>query len=422
MKWRKVFITSLIAGVIGFLVPYINYAIDSTYQKIKVFVEAFEIIKSEYVEEKNDEDLIYSAISGMVSNLDDFSQFLRENVYKRVRDDTEGEFGGIGIRLEIKDGWPVVVTPLPNTPAYRAKIYPGDRIIKIENESTENKSSEEIVGKLRGKPKTKVKITIAREPENKDEEWKVFDVELVREMIKIESIRYEMVTSDIGLIRIIEFTHSMVEDFKKAIKELESKGMKKLILDLRYNPGGLLSSSIDIAKMFLDSNRLIVYTQGRSKKDYSEYRANETAPYSKLPLVVLVNKYSASASEILAGALRDNKRAIVIGERTFGKASVQTMIPLSDGSAIKLTIAKYYTPNGDKIQRDPKTGEGGIKPNIEISLTRDEELKLYEGMQEIYYPDDKIKKKEKPKVEDKVLKKAIEVFSMIDILKEISDK
>jgi carboxyl-terminal processing protease len=194
MKWRKIFITAFIAGIIGFSVPYINYAIDSTYQKIKVFVEAFEIIKSEYVEERKDEDLIYSAIIGMVSSLDDFSQFLKESVYKRVKDDTEGEFGGIGIRIDIKDGWPIVVTPLPNTPAYKAKIYPGDRIIKIEGESTENKSSEEIVEKLRGKPGTKVKITIAREPEKKDEEWKIFDVELVREMIKIETIKYEMLT------------------------------------------------------------------------------------------------------------------------------------------------------------------------------------------------------------------------------------
>jgi carboxyl-terminal processing protease len=421
MKWRKIFITAFIAGIIGFSVPYINYAIDSTYQKIKVFVEAFEIIKSEYVEERKDEDLIYSAIIGMVSSLDDFSQFLKESVYKRVKDDTEGEFGGIGIRIDIKDGWPIVVTPLPNTPAYKAKIYPGDRIIKIEGESTENKSSEEIVEKLRGKPGTKVKITIAREPEKKDEEWKIFDVELVREMIKIETIKYEMLTKDVGMIRIIEFTNTMVDDFKKAIEELKSKGMKKLILDLRYNPGGLLLSSIEIARMFLDSNKLIVYTKGRNPKDYTEYRSNSTAPYSKIPLVVLVNKYSASASEILAGALRDNKRAIVVGEKTFGKASVQTMIPLSDGSAVKLTIAKYYTPNGDLIQRDPKTGSGGIKPDIEINLTKDEEIKLYEEREDIYYPDAR-KKKEKSKIEDKVLNKAIEVFSMMDVLKEISDK
>jgi carboxyl-terminal processing protease len=421
MRWKKIFLTAGIVAAIGFSIPYLNYAVDSTYQKIKVFVEAFEIIKSEYVEERKDDDLIYSAITGMVSSLDDFSQFLKENVYKRLKDDTEGEFGGIGIRLEIKDGWPIVVTPLPDTPAYRAKIYPGDRIIKIEGESTENKSSEEIVDKLRGKPGTKVKITIAREPEKKDDEWKIFDVELIREMIKTENIKYQMINNDTGIIKIIEFTATMVDDFKNAIKELESKGMKKLIIDLRYNPGGLLVSSIEIARMFIDSNKLIVYTKGRTQKDYTEYRANEKAPYSKIPLVVLVNKYSASASEILAGALRDNKRAIIVGERTFGKASVQTMIQLSDGSAIKLTIAKYYTPNGDLIQRDIKTGVGGIKPDIEVKLTKDEELKLYEDMQEIYYPE-KTKKKEKSKVEDKVLDKAIEVLSMMDVIKGLDNK
>jgi carboxyl-terminal processing protease len=421
MRWKKIFLTAGIVSVIGFSIPYINYAVDSTYQKIKVFVEAFEIIKSEYVEERKDDDLIYSAITGMVSSLDDFSQFLKENIYKRLKDDTEGEFGGIGIRLEIKDGWPIVVTPLPDTPAYRSKIYPGDRIIKIEGESTENKSSEEIVDKLRGKPGTKVKITIAREPEKKDDEWKIFDVELIREMIKTENIKYQMINNDTGIIKIIEFTTTMLDDFKNAIKELESKGMKKLIIDLRYNPGGLLVSSIEIARMFVDSNKLIVYTKGRTQKDYTEYRANEKAPYSKIPLVVLVNKYSASASEILAGALRDNKRAIIIGERTFGKASVQTMIQLSDGSAIKLTIAKYYTPNGDLIQRDIKTGVGGIKPDIEVKLTKDEEIKLYEDMQEIYYPE-KTKKKEKAKVEDKVLDKAIEVLSMMDVIKGLDNK
>ena len=420
MKLKKVFITASIAAIMGFSVPYINYAIDSTYQKIKVFVEAFEIIKSEYVEERKDEDLIYSAISGMVSSLDDFSQFLRKNVYKRVKDDTEGEFGGIGIRLEIKDGWPVVVTPLPNTPAYRAKIYPGDRIIKIENESTENKSTEEIVEKLRGKPNTKVKITIAREPEKKDDDWNIFDVELVREMIKTETVKYNMVSQDIGIIRIGEFTARMVDDFKNAIEDLKKRGMKKLIIDLRYDPGGLLISSIDIARMFLDSNKLIVYTKGRGDKDYFEYRANEKAPYSNIPLIVLVNKYSASASEILAGALKDNKRAIIIGERTFGKASVQTMMQLSDGSAIKLTIAKYYTPNGNLIQRDPKTGEGGIKPDIEINIPRDEEIKLYESMQDIYYPDKENKIKKKNEIKDKVLDKAVEVFSMMDVIKEFN--
>lgn len=417
MKIKKIIITSLIVSAIGFSVPYINYAVDSTYEKIKVFIEAFEMIKSGYVEEKEDTALIYSAIKGMVDSLDPFSQFLTSKDYERVKSDTEGEFGGIGIRIEVKDNWPIVVTPLPDTPAFKAKIYPGDRIIKIEGESTENKTSEEIVDKLRGKPGTKVKMTIAREPPSKEDDWNIFDIELTRAIIKVESINYRMIDSDTALIRIIEFSGHMVEDFQKAIKELESKGMKKLIIDLRYNPGGLLAASIDIAKMFLGDKKMIVYTKGRTDKEYSEYRSDEISKYPKLPLVVLVNKYSASASEILAGSLKDNKRAIIIGENTFGKASVQTIMPLSDGSAMRLTIAKYYTPNGSMIQREPKTGKGGIEPDVEIKLSKDEELKLYEGMQEIYYPD-KSKEKNKKEINDKAIEKAMEVFKMMEVIKE----
>lgn len=417
MKIKKIILTSVIAGVIGFSVPYINYAVESTYEKIKVFIEAFELIKTGYVEEKKDDELIYSAIEGMVNALDPFSQFLTSKAYERVKSDTEGEFGGIGIRIDVKDGWPIVVTPLPDTPAFKAKIYPGDRIIKIEGESTENKASEEIVDKLRGKPGSKVKITIAREPTKKDDEWNIFDVELVRAVIKVESLNYKMIDSDTGLIRIIEFSGHVFDDFKKAIKELDNKGMKKLIIDLRYNPGGLLVASIDIAKMFIGENKMIVYTKGRTEKEYSEYRAGDKAEYEKLPVVILVNRYSASASEILAGAFKDNKRAIVVGENTFGKASVQTIMPLSDGSAMRLTIAKYYTPSGSLIQRDPKTGKGGITPDFEVKVTKDDELKLYEQMQEIYYPDN-TKLKDKSQLKDAVLEKALEVFKMMDVIKE----
>lgn len=420
MKLRKLLITLLITAALGFSLPYINYAIDSTYQKIKVFVEAFEHVKESYVDEKKDEDLIYSAISGMINSLDDFSQFLKPSAYERVKNDTEGEFGGIGIRIGRKDGWPVVVTPLPNTPAFKANIYPGDRIIKIEGVSTENMSDEEVVDKLRGKPGTKVKITLAREPKKADEEWQIFDVELTRAIIRVDAITSKMINEEVGLIRILEFSAHAYEDFKKAMEDLEKAGMKKLILDLRYNPGGLLTSSIDIAKLFIGENKVIVYTKGRNNKDYYEYRASKTARYPNIPIIVLVNKYSASASEILAGALKDNKRAIIIGENTFGKASVQTLIELSDGSALRLTIAKYYTPSGSLIQRDPKTGKGGINPDIEVKLTAEEDRKIYESMQEIYYPqkDNKMKKEEKFK--DPVIEKALEVLSMMSIVKNIS--
>ncbi len=418
---KKIIISLIIAVSVGMMLPYVDYAIDSTYQKIKVFVEAFELIKDNYVEERRDEDLIYSAISGMVSSLDDFSQFLKPSAYEKLKDDTEGEFGGIGIRIGRKEGWPVVVTPLPNTPAFKARIYPGDRIIKIEGESTENMSDDEVVDKLRGKPGTKVKITLAREPKKSDEEWQIFDVELTRAVIKVEAIASRMLDLETGLIRIIEFSAHAYEDFKKAISDLEKKGMKRLIIDLRYNPGGLLNSSIDIAKLFISDEKMIVYTKGRTKDDYFEYKAAKDAKYPNIPLVVLVNRYSASASEILAGALKDNKRAVIVGENTFGKASVQTLLQLSDGCAIRLTVAKYYTPSGLMIQRDSKTGKGGINPDVEVKLSKDEELKIYENMQEIYYPDEKLKpKRSQEGLKDPVIEKALEVFKMMEVLKRVA--
>ncbi|MBP7795793.1 MAG: S41 family peptidase [Elusimicrobiales bacterium] len=415
MKIKKVFFVSLIVAGIGFSIPYVDYAVDSTYQKIKVFIEAFEIVKDNYVDadKAKDTDLIYSGIAGMVGNLDPYSQFLTPKAYDMLMSETEGEFGGVGIQFEMKDGFPIVITPIPNTPAFKAKIYPGDRIIKIEGKTTENMLRDEIMDSLRGKPGTKVKITIAREPEKKGDDWNTFDVELTRAIIKVESVKYKMMDDNIGLIRVIDFNAHVADDFSKALKELSSKDMKKLVIDLRYNPGGLLVASIDMAKMFLDNNKMIVYTKGRTSKDYNEYRADAKAPYPSIPVAIVVNKYSASASEIFSGALKDNKRATIVGENTYGKASVQTVIPLSDKSAVRLTIAKYYTPSGTIIQRDPETGKGGITPDVEVSISKDEELNIYNSMQEIYYPDDKSKKEDK-KIEDKVLNKAIEILKNVN--------
>lgn len=424
MKFKKILLSSVIAAAIGFSIPYTNYATDSAYEKIKLFIDAFEIIKQNYVEEKESKDLIYSAIEGMVNSLDPFSQFMTPDVYKRVKSDTEGEFGGIGIKIDVEDGWPVVVTPLPGTPAFKAKLYPGDRIIKIEGESTHNMPLENIVSKLRGKPETKVKITVARKSKDKNKDYDIFDVELVRDIVKVETVNYDILEDKIGYIRLIDFSGHCYEDFKNALDALNKQGMEGLVLDLRYNPGGLLTASIDIAKLFIGDNKLIVYTKGRTKEDYNEFRAGDNALYPKLPVVVLVNRYSASASEILAGALQDNKRAIIIGENTFGKASVQTILPLADKSAIRLTIAKYYTPSGKMIQRDPKTGKGGITPDIKIELTQDDEMAIYEQMQKIYYPDEKAKKEkkeeeEKKKVKDIVLERAIEILKAREVFKNV---
>ncbi|PIU20121.1 MAG: hypothetical protein COT18_03925 [Elusimicrobia bacterium CG08_land_8_20_14_0_20_59_10] len=385
-KAKKLAIVTLSALIIGAVFPYVNFAIDKTYQHLKIIVDVLELIKESYVEAIEPQKLVYGAARGMVAELDDYSQFMEPDIYARVKSDTEGEFGGIGIRVDMRDGWLTVVTPLPNTPAFRAEMLPGDRIIKIEGESTRGILIDMAVKKLRGTPGTQVKITIARAPEEKGGEWTTRDITIIRELIKTENLRYEMLDGKIGYIKLIEFTGHVTENFSKAMEELKGKGMETLVIDLRYNPGGLLSAAVDVSKFFLSSNKMIVYTKGRKAENYQEFKASASAPFDSLPLVILVNRYSASASEIVAGAMQDNKRAVIIGERTFGKASVQSMIPLSDKSALRLTIAKYYTPNGKSIQHDAKNETGGITPDITVKVPVETEKKLLQQGEELYYP------------------------------------
>lgn len=421
---RKIALISLISALIGLAFPYVNFAIDQTYQQLKVIVDVMELIKENYVDEIDSQKLIYGAAAGMVRELDDFSQFMEPDVYSRVKSDTDGEFGGIGIRVDQRDGWLTVVTPLPNTPAYRAGMYPGDKIIKIEGESTKDLIIDEAIKKLRGTPGTKVNITISREPEEKSAEWITKDIPLVREIIKTENIKSRMLEGKIGYIKTIEFTGHVTEDFTKALADLKKQGMESLIIDLRYDPGGLLSASVDMSKLFLDNNRMIVFTKGRKPENYQEFKAAFRAPYSDLPLVILVNRYSASASEIVAGAMQDNKRAVIIGERTYGKASVQSMIPLSDKSALRLTIARYYTPSGRSIHRDEKKNTGGITPDIEVKVPLETEKKLIQQAEEFYYPvktkeTAEIKpgdKKKDPGVRDEVVERAVEILKAREVL------
>ena len=434
---RKLAVIAVISLCIGIIFPYANYAIDKTYQQLKVLVDVLEIIRENYVEEIDAQKLIYGAARGMVKQLDDFSQFMEPDMYKRVKSDTEGEFGGIGIRVDIRDGWLTVVTPLPKTPAFEAGLYPADKIIKIEGETTKDILLEEAVKLLRGVPGTKVNITIARDNEDKSKEWITKDITLTRALIVMENTKFKMLDSNIGYIKIIDFTGHVVNDVEKDLKKLKKLGMEALIMDLRFNPGGLLMASVDISKLFLDSNKMIVYTNGRSKQNYQEFRANSKAVYGKLPLVILVNGASASASEIVAGAMQDNKRAVIIGDTTFGKASVQSIIPLADKSALRLTIAKYYTPSGKSIQRDDKNHTGGIKPDIEIKVTRDIQIKLFRQNDEFFFPDDSksagkktivgkakekekkqaIKEKDKKKlIKDEILDRALEILKARDIL------
>jgi len=432
---RKLVFVTLTALVIGAVFPYVNFALDQTYQQLKVIVDVLELIKDSYVEQIDSQKLVYGAAKGMVAELDDYSQFMEPDVYDRVKSDTEGEFGGIGIRVDTREGWLTVVTPLPNTPAWKAEMLPGDKIIKIEDVSTKDLIIDDAIKKLRGKPGTQVKITTAREAEDKNAEWITRDITLTRELIKAENVKWRMIDPKTGYIKIVEFTGHATENVDKAMAELKGKGMEALVLDLRYNPGGLLSSAVDISKLFLNDNKMIVFTKGRKPENYQEFRAGGSGPHELLPLVVLVNRYSASASEIVAGAMQDNKRAVIIGERSFGKASVQSMIPLSDKSALRLTIAKYYTPSGKSIQHDAKNETGGILPDIEIKVPLEMEKKLLQQGDEIYFPgkdgkdlkdakdakdakeakDAKAdKKKDAPR--DEVLERAVELLKAREVL------
>ena len=415
---RKVILIAGTAALMGMVFPYANSAVDQTYQQLKTIVDVLELIKENYVEGTESQKLIYGAAHGMVQQLDDFSQFMEPDLYKRVKSDTEGEFGGIGIRVDVREGWITVVTPLPNTPAYRAGLYPGDKIIKIEGEGTKDMIIDEAIKRLRGAPGTKVNITTAREADDKDADWIQRDVALVRELIKTEAVRHKMLDGKVGYIKLVDFTGHVVEDVNKAMEALRAQGMEALVIDVRYNPGGLLSASVDISKLFVDGGRMIVYTKGRKPENYQEFRAGSKAPFPSLPVVVLVNRYSASASEILAGALQDNKRAVIIGERTFGKASVQSMIPLSDKSALRLTIAKYYTPSGKSIHRDAKGENGGISPDIEIKVDRETETALIKQSEELFYPGKEGEKngKAKPKARDEMLERGLELLKAREVL------
>jgi len=390
---------------------------DETYKQINLLLDVLKYTEENYVDEVDRNKLLISAIKGMLKPLDPFTQFLEPDAYKELKVETEGQFGGLGIRITVRDEWITVITPLPGTPAYKAGILPGDKIIKIEDESTYGMSIEEAVKRLRGTPGTKVTITIAREGA-KDP----IEMTLTRDIIKIEVIKYKMLENNIGYIALFEFNSNSYDDMKKALDELKKQGMDSLILDLRNNPGGLLDQAVKIAKLFIGKNKLIVYTEGR-KSPRKEYRADASAPYEDIPMVVLVNGGSASGSEILAGALQDNKRAILIGSRTFGKASVQSVIDLGDGYGLKLTTAKYYTPSGRCIQRDDsvksstQTYTGGIVPDIVIEVPKEIEAKIYQQREEIFYPGKEptsaVKKEEQ--VEDVVLNRAIEIVKAIKI-------
>nr|HDN01242.1 S41 family peptidase [Deltaproteobacteria bacterium] len=328
---------------------------DVTYEQLKIFGSVLDLVQRNYVEEIPPKQLIYGAVQGMLQSLDPHSSFMKPEDYQELQIETKGSFTGIGIEISLKDGILTVVSPIEGTPAYEAGLKANDKILKIDGKTTKNMTLIESVKLLRGAKGTKVTISIYREG------WRQLkDITLTRDVIPIQSVRSRILEDGYGYIRVSNFQNKTISELEKALKELEEgKGLKGLVLDLRNNPGGLLDQAVKVADVFLEKG-LVVYTDGRMEEQKMRFEAHKNRHSHNYPIAVLVNEGSASASEIVAGALQDHKRAIILGVRTFGKGSVQTIIPLEDGSAVRLTTARYYTPNGRSIQAK------GIEPDIEI--------------------------------------------------------
>jgi len=357
MNKKLIIIFTILAIIHVFFIDSSSLKISATteelYEDLKVYSDVMNNIQKNYVEEIELKKTIYNSIKGMVSKLDPHSSFMPPDMYKEMQVETKGKFGGLGIEITIKDGILTVVSPIEDTPAYRAGIKTGDQIIKIENEPTKDISLMDAVKKMRGKPKTEIKITIMRDEFKEPKEFSI-----IRDIIKIKSVKSKLIEDKYGYVRIAQFQENTLNEFRRALKDLKSSKhpIRGLILDLRGNPGGLLDQAVKICDEFLDSG-LIVYTEGRIETQKMQFHAKENKETINYPTVVLVNGGSASASEIVAGALKDHGRAYIIGTQTFGKGTVQTIYPLIDGSGLRITTAKYYTPSHRSIQ------EKGIIPN-----------------------------------------------------------
>lgn len=352
-----------LAGFISGDVTVSRHAAQATvaYSKLKVFGDVLSVIQSSYVEEPNVDELVKGAIRGMLQTLDPHSSYLTPDMMKQVEVETKGQFGGLGIEIGVKDNVLTIIAPIEDTPAFRAGLKAGDRIVRIENESTREMTVMDAVKRLRGEPGTKVTIWIMREGWT---EAKSFTI--TRDIIKIKSVKSKAMGDAIGYVRITQFQQDTDAELEKALQAFrnDKAGLKGLVLDLRNNPGGLLEQAVKVADKFVESG-LIVYTDGRLETQKFQYAAHQEGTYTGFPIVVLVNAGSASASEIVAGALQDHGRAILLGQRTFGKGSVQTILPMEDGSALRLTTARYFTPNGRSIQAK------GIEPDIVVSDGRE---------------------------------------------------
>ncbi len=407
-KNKKIKIWFLIGVMIFTFITFRSYVLVYSKEKsevdihkqIRLFTDAFILIKENYVEEISIKDLIYGALKGMVGALDSYSQFMEPEVAKLVKSDTAGEFGGLGIRITSRDGYITVITPLPDTPAYRIGVMPGDKIVKIDGDDAKGILLRDAVKKLRGPKGTKVTISVAREDEEE-----LLEFTITRDIIVPKKVYKKILDDNIGYLKLVEFTEDAPKKFKKALQELKQENIEGLVFDLRNNPGGLLSVAVEISGMFVKNGQLIVYTKGRRADQNREFKSKGEPLAGEIPLVVLINKGSASGSEIVAGCIKDLGRGIIIGEQSFGKASVQSIIDLQDTSSLRLTTAKYYTPGGVSIH------DKGIKPDIVVSLSKEQRKKLASQQEEILkLSEEEKKKREKEKIIDPQLERAHDVL------------
>jgi len=338
------------------------------YETLETFTNILSIVKKNYVEDVDTKNLVNGAINGMLTSLDPHSAYLTPDLYKELQMDTQGRFGGLGIEITVKNGVLTVVSPIEDTPAFKAGVKPGDMIFKIEDDFTKDMTLVDAVKKMRGPKGSKINLSIKREGISE-----LINLSLTRDTIRVQSVRSRTLEPGYGYIRLAQFQERSDRDLQRALEKMaaEKGGLKGLVLDLRNNPGGLLTQAVRISDIFLDSG-LIVYTDGRIESQKQKFFAQKDASSMDFPLVVLVNGGSASASEIVAGALQDHKRAVVLGTKTFGKGSVQTILPLDDSSALRLTTARYFTPNGRSIQAT------GIVPDITVESTPQQDGKLDE--------------------------------------------
>jgi carboxyl-terminal processing protease len=368
----------------------------ATYETLKLFTEVLSIVQSQYVDEPPPKELIYNAIKGTLRGLDPHSSFLDPEMYREMQVETTGTFGGLGIEITLKDDILTVVAPLDGTPASRAGIHSGDRIIKIDGLLTKDMALMDAVKRMRGKPGSPVTISIMRE-EFKEPK----DFTITREIIRIQSVKSQELEPGIEYIRLRQFQEQTARDLDTALEKFTKDGnqIQGLVLDLRNNPGGLLTAAVEVAERFLEDGKLVVYTEGRVRNQNMRFAAHPKKSYQGFPIVVLVNNGSASGSEIVAGALQDWNRGVVLGTPTFGKGSVQTIIPLSDGSGLRLTTAKYFTPKGRSIQGK------GIAPDIVVEQPKPDPVLTAE------------KDKAPPLSEAEMMKKDVQLQRAVDLLK-----